>query len=88
MKINRNFKEDEHCKIITGNEFRESGALWFVNSILHAFGMAITWNPDTDEIKPAIVRFRGFDLNSNDEGYKKITKYMKENAEELLSDCE
>lgn len=42
MKIERNFNENEWVKDISGSEFRESGALWFVNSILHLFGMAIT----------------------------------------------
>ena len=35
MKINRDFDKDEQMiKEITGKEFRESGALWFINSIL------------------------------------------------------
>ena len=68
MKIERNFNPDEWVREISGKEFRESGALWFVNTILHLFGMAITWNPDTDELKASVVRFRGFDVNSNDNG--------------------
>ena len=88
MKINRDFKEYEWVKEISGKEFRESGALWFVNSILHLFGMAITWNPDTDELKAAIVRYRGFDVDNNNKGYRKLTEYMKENASELLKDCD
>lgn len=70
MEIKRDFEENEYVKEITGKEFRESGALWFVNSILHLFGMAITWNPDTDELKASIVRFRGFKEELNDSGYK------------------
>jgi len=88
MKIERISKEDEWVKEITGKEFRESGALWFVNSILHLFGMAITWNPDTDEIKPAIVKFRGFECYCNDKGYKNLSNYLKDNIEELEKDCE
>lgn len=68
MKIERNFKEDEYVQEISGKEFRDSGALWFVNSILHLFGMAITWNPETDELKASIVRFRGFSTDCNDTG--------------------
>ena len=86
--MNREFEKNEMVKEITGTEFRESGALWFVNTILHAFGMAITWNPDTDELKAALVKFRGFDLKTNDNGYRKLTEYMKENAGELIKDCE
>ena len=88
MKINRDFKEDEWVKEISGKEFRESGMLWLINGILHNFGMAITWNPDTDEIKPAVVRYRGFGLENNDDGYKKVANYMKEHAEELVKDCD
>lgn len=86
MKIERNFKEDEYIKEITGKEFRESGALWFINTILHLFGMAITWNPEIDEIKLVIVRYRGFDESSNDMGYKKLTEYIKNNILELEKD--
>lgn len=88
MKIERNFNEDEWVKDITGSEFRESGALWFVNSILHLFGMAITWNPDTDELKAAVVRYRGFDNKNNDKGYKMLTNYLKVHAGELEKDCD
>ena len=75
-------------KEITGAEFRDSGMLWLVNGILHTYGMAITWNPETDEIKPAIVKFRGFSEKVNDDGYKKVTNYMIENADKLLKDCD
>lgn len=88
MEIKRDFAENEYVKEITGKEFRESGALWFVNSILHLFGMAITWNPDTDELKASVVRFRGFTEELNDKGYKKLSNYLKENIEEIEKDCE
>ncbi len=92
MKINRNFDKDEHTgqmvKEITGKEFRESGALWFINSILHLFGMAIVWYPETDEIKPAIVKFRGFSEDCNDRGYKNLSSYLKDNIEEIEKECE
>ena len=86
MKVERDFKEDEYLKEITGKEFRESGALWFVNSILHLFGMAITWNPDTDELKASIVRFRGFTEKINDNGYKNLSNYLKDNIDEIEKD--
>jgi hypothetical protein len=88
MKIERQFEENEWVKEITGKEFRESGALWFVNSILHLFGMAITWNPDTDELKASIVRYRGFDNKYNDKGYKMLSNYLKDNIIELEKDCD
>lgn len=88
MIIEREFKDDEHVKEITGKEFRESGALWFVNSILHLFGMAITWNPETDELKASIVRFRGFNSELNDKGYKTLSNYLKDNIVELEKECD
>lgn len=88
MEIKRNFAENEYVKEITGQEFRESGALWFVNSILHLFGMAITWNPDTDELKANIVRFRGFKEELNDSGYKKLSNYLKDNIVDIEKECD
>lgn len=88
MNIKRDFKQDEWTKEITGKEFRESGALWFVNQILHLFGMALTWNPDTDEIKATICRFRGFDEKSITNGYKKLTRYLKNSVKDLEKECD
>ena len=88
MEIKRDFAENEYVKEITGKEFRESGALWFVNSILHLFGMAITWSPETDELKASIVRFRGFNEGNNDLGYKRLSNYLKDNIDEIEKDCE
>lgn len=39
------------------------------------------------EAYPARVKFRGFDDNNNTQGYIKVSKYMKENAEELLKEA-
>ena len=75
-------------------EFRESGLLWWINMILHTFGWAIVFNVATEDdenylkddiidVYPARVKFRGFDECSNTEGYQKISKYMKENAERI-----
>jgi hypothetical protein len=59
-----------------------------MNSFLHTFGWAIVVEADkeTGEITgayPARVKFRGFDEETNTEGYKKVSKFMKENADEL-----
>jgi hypothetical protein len=54
------------------------------------FGWAICFNYDDDkkltEVYPARVKFRGFDNKSVSKSYKKISKYMKENASELLQE--
>lgn len=70
----------------TWQEFRDSGMLWWINMILHTFGWAIVVAIDDNEIisaYPARVKFRGFDEKSNIKGYKNVSKYMKENAEQL-----
>lgn len=75
----------------TWDEFRATGLLWLVNTILHVFGWAIVVDADKDEndnivIKtayPARVKCRGFCEEINDRGYKNITDYMVNNAKEL-----
>lgn len=71
------------------SEFRGTGLLLYVNQILHVFGWAIVFDMDGDEIKsvyPARVKFRGFDSKSVSNAYQKISKYMKDNASELLEE--
>ena len=72
-------------------EFRDSGFLWWINMILHTFGWAICLEMDEDgeitDVYPVRVKFRGFNEESNTNGYIKISKYMKENADELLEEA-
>lgn len=65
----------------TWNEFRDIGLLWFINTILHAFGWAIVYDLDNDLAYPAKVKFRGFSGEINDEGYKKIAQYFIKDEE-------
>lgn len=70
------------------SEFRNTGLLWFINHILHLFGWAIVCDMDQTtkkiiEVYPARVKFRGFSEDHNTNGYMKVTKYLKENIEEL-----
>jgi hypothetical protein len=78
----------------TWKEFRECGLLWWINMILHTFGWAIVLSIATEdeegytkgeiiEVYPARVRFRGFDNDNNTKGYIEVSKYLKENAEQL-----
>lgn len=76
------------------DEFRNTKMLWIANTILHIFGWAICVDIDPETKKvidayPARVRFRGFPDNIVTEGYKEISKYMLDNAEELYKEaCE
>ena len=88
MRIERNFEDNEFLKEISIEEFQNSGMLWFVNSLLHNFGLCIAYEPDEERLFPAITKFRGFDEKNNDLGYKRLATYMVDNAEEFLKDCE
>lgn len=76
----------------TWKEFRESGLLWFINTILHTFGWAICVDVDNNGIitdaYPARVKFRGFDEKSNTKGYINVSKYLQENIDELTHEAE
>lgn len=70
-------------------EFRESGLLWWINTMLHTFGWALCVEMEDGEITncyPARVKFRGFAEQQVTDGYINLSKYMKENADELLKE--
>lgn len=70
-------------------EFRNTGLLFYINQILHAFGWAIVFEMENGkiiDIYPARVKFRGFTEEAQNKNYKKISVYMKENSEELLKE--
>ena len=74
-------------------EFRDSGLLWWINTMLHTFGWAIVFefddNKNITNVYPARVKFRGFGDKQVEEGYQKVSKYMMDNAEELYKEsCE
>jgi len=71
------------------NEFRSTGLVLIINQILHIFGWAIVFeikdNIITD-VYPARVKFRGFDNDSTDEAYRKVSEYLKDNSAELYNE--
>ena len=67
-------------------EFRNTGLLWFVNTILHMFGWALAYDLETKTVYPVRCKFRGFTEDINMEGYKKVSKYLKENIDELVKE--
>ncbi len=71
------------------NEFRDSGLLWWINALLHTFGWAIIFervDGKIVDVYPARVGFRGFDEQTNTEGYRKLTQHLKGNIEGLEKD--
>lgn len=79
-------------KEISIDEFRNSGALWWINQQLHLFGMAIAVetndNNEFTRMYPVRCDFRGFSEEANTKNYKKLTSYLNNNIEELLKDCD
>lgn len=76
----------------TWEDFRESGLLWFINTILHVFGWAIVVFKNNEgevyKVSPVRVTWRGFSEESNDQGYKNVTKFLSENIEDLLKEVD
>jgi len=73
----------------TWEEFRESKLLWWINQTLHLFGWAIVYefkDGVVSSVYPARVKFRGFGEDVNTDGYTGLTKYIKENIDELEKD--
>lgn len=75
----------------TWEEFREIGLLWWINTMLHMFGWALCYEfngeGNVERVYPARTKFRGFDGKAVDAGYKKVTRYLKENIDELLEEA-
>lgn len=76
----------------TWKEFRKTGLLWFINSILHVFGWAIVLERDSEtkeitDCYPARVKFRGFSEDRNTEGYQQLSVYMLDNADKLFKEA-
>lgn len=75
---------------ISMDEFRKSGALWWINQQLHLFGMAIVMDIDSEgkayNMYPVKCGFRGFSEEINTKNYKKLTNYLNDNVSNLLKD--
>ena len=72
------------------NEFRDSGLLWWVNTQLHLFGMAIYFkydeNGDIISAYPDRCKFRGFTEERNDRGYVQLTDFIEKMMPQMLND--
>ena len=82
------YKSNKMVNRKTWEEFRANGLLLFINQILHIFGWSICYDCDqeTGELKsvyPARVRFRGFNETAVSEAYKNLSKFLRDNADDL-----
>jgi hypothetical protein len=71
------------------NDFRQTGLLVFVNMFLHIFGWAITLKIDTDtkeilEVYPQRVKYKGYDVETIDEAYKKVKSFFEAQNSEYV----
>lgn len=69
------------------SDFRDTGLVLVSNQILHIFGWAIVFEVNSEDevvdVYPARVKFRGFENKIVQQAYKKVSKFMVDNAEEL-----
>ena len=76
----------------TWEEFQSTGLLWLVNTFLHTFGWTLMTQVDDDGNiiggVPCRTDYRGFTTDINDEGYLKVTDWLKENIDMLEEDVE
>ena len=73
------------------SEFKESGLVWFINRLLHLFGWAIVMEVDGEKITsvyPARCRFRGFYGDTEDDGFRRLTKHLSERWPEIIGDLD
>ncbi|MCR8994698.1 hypothetical protein [Brevibacillus laterosporus] len=67
-------------------EFHKTGLLWFINTTLHMFGWTLMFDTETKIVTPARCKYRGYSEDITSDGYKKVSQYMKDNAEELVAE--
>lgn len=75
----------------TWDSFRETGLTLIINQILHIFGWAIVYEVENDkvvQVYPARTKYRGFDGNSVSKAYSAVSRWMKNNADELLKEAD
>lgn len=81
----------ELMKEVSLSEFSNSGLLWYINQQLHLFGMCIAIEYEDDvpvRLYPARCRFRGFEEETNELGYARVSDYLLKNIEELAEEAE
>lgn len=73
-------------KKLTPTEFRRTGLLWYLNQQLHLFGLALVVQINDDKSEELYVQetdFRGFSVDANDTGYRRVTKYLDSKIKNL-----
>jgi hypothetical protein len=75
----------------TWKEFQDAKLLWWINRLLHTFGWAIVFEVETDgevtDVYPARVKFRGFGVQSETDGFVGLTTYLESTMKDLVDEC-
>ena len=83
-------KEIKWIEELTWEEFRSSGLLWYVNTILHLFGRAIVFEftkfKKIKKVYFARCRYRGMGEKQINKGFNNLTNFLNENIKELKKD--
>ena len=76
---------------VSFDEFMNTGLLLLVNQFLHIFGFAFVgeYNDDKKFVRMYIARvaLRGFSEESTTKAYINVSKYMKDNCDDLLKEA-
>ena len=76
---------------ISWEEFRDSGMIWFINRMLHIFGLSIIYTFENSKIVrvfPARVKIRGFDADIESSGFISVTNYLDKNISALKKETD
>lgn len=75
----------------TWDEFASAGLFWWINRSLHLFGWALVRECGEDEkvvrVYPARCRYRGFDAETEADGFRRLTEHIKQHADVLVDDA-
>jgi hypothetical protein len=74
------------------DEFRNTGLLWWINRTLQLFGWSIAVMVDDESGKiidafPIRNRYRGFTQDSEEEGFKKVSSYIRKDYQDFTADA-
>ena len=75
------------CRDLSSDEFRKHGFLILINSILHNYGVAMSYDPNQDAFYPIRTAFRGFPESSMEKMYQGLALWMKTHADELCAEA-
>lgn len=72
-----------NIEVKSWEEFRATGLLLIVNTILHCFGWVIVCTMDKGkviDVNPARTKYRGFSYEDQAEAHTKLAEYLSNNA--------